>query len=66
MGYAIRWLIVGCFGLYLAHEEVLCVDELVLVEGVVLDCCADSVRYVLETEKGITEDEQTYSQMLPF
>ena len=36
------WLVVGCFGLDLAHEDVFGVGELVLVEGVVLDCCADA------------------------
>ena len=36
------WLVVGCLGLDLAHEDVLCVGELVLVERVVLDCRADT------------------------
>lgn len=33
-------LVVGCFGLDLPHEDVACVDELVLVEGVMFYCCA--------------------------
>jgi hypothetical protein len=37
------WLVVGCFGLDEAGVDVLCVGELVLVECVVLYCCADSV-----------------------
>ena len=36
------WLVVGCFSLDLAYEDVFCVDELVLVERVVLDCRADT------------------------
>lgn len=35
-------LVVGCFGLNLAHEDVAGVDELVLVENMVFDCCAPS------------------------
>ena len=36
-------LVVGRFGLDEAGVDVLCVCELVLVEGVVLYCCSDSV-----------------------
>ena len=33
-------LVIRCFRLDLAHEDVAGGDELVLVEGVVFDCCA--------------------------
>ena len=44
------WLVVGCFCLDLAHEDVSCVGELVLVERVVLDCCANTDDMMLGLE----------------
>ena len=68
---AVGGLVVGCFGLDLAHDDVFRVGELVLVERVVLDCCADAVRVLIkggEWKRRIyigRGDEGTYSQMLP-
>ena len=36
------WLIVWCFRLDLAHEDILCVYELILIQRVVLDRCTDA------------------------
>ena len=53
-------LVVGCFGLDLALEDVLGVGELVLVEGVVFDGCADEPdgagRFVEEAAAGVDCD----------
>ena len=36
------WLIVWCFRLDLAHEDILCIYELVLIQRVVLNRCTDA------------------------
>ena len=48
-------MVVRCFGLDEAEVDILGVCELVLVQGVVLDCCSDAVGSLAKWKGGKRE-----------